>query len=411
MEKLVLIVEDDEPLRMLLKEMLAARGFTAITAANGQEGIDLFNKINCPVIITDLEMPVMSGREFIKRIKAVFEDVIIIVLTIHKKAELIIDIMKMGIYDYIIKPVKGDEIAHKLINAFETAELRRVKRSIEKERIAKLNDQLIWFQFNEKLTKRDYQRFSKSFFKSLHTSFTMGAGMGAVLTLLNLIITSAEKEGDKYLIDSDLFEIVKENMIHADRAIKGFADINKVINEEFSLQTIPLSNLYENIQDIIIDLKSYAEKKNQTILISELKEIYKNISIDINADYIKQSIKELLINAMKFSIEYSDIVVIFETQDESFLLSVINNPVKFKNGIKGIPQGYENIIFEPFYRISKTVSYGYDSLDYGLGLTLVEKIIEKHNGSASAGNFKDFSDLKKEPTDKVRISFNIPLKQ
>ena len=177
------------------------------------------------------------------------------------------------------------------------------------------------------------------------------------------------------------------------------------------MQTITLINLYENIRNTIDDLRKYTELKKQTILLSDLKEIYSNISIEVHIDYIKQAIKELLINAMKFSIQSSVIAVIFEIQEGSFLLSVVNNPVEFENGIKGIPPEYENVIFQPFYRIPKTVSLGYDSLDFGLGLTLVEKIIEKHNGSVIASNVKDFTDLKKEAMEKVSITINMPLIQ
>jgi signal transduction histidine kinase len=77
--------------------------------------------------------------------------------------------------------------------------------------------------------------------------------------------------------------------------------------------------------------------------------------------------------------------------------------------VKGIPQEYENIIFEPFFRMVNNVYEKYDTIDYGLGLTIVEKIIRKHNGEVSVTNVKDNSDFSRDPVTKVSFTIKIPL--
>ncbi len=409
MEKRILLVEDDEPLQLLLTEMLSTHAYTAITASNGQEGVDLYKKSQFEVVITDLQMPVMDGREFIEKLKSINENVIIIVATVQNNAQVIIDIMKMGIYDYIIKPVKGDEIAFTLQRAFEAAELRRIKKVLEKEKTTKLQNQLEWFQYTEKFLKKDSISFNKAFFESMHNSFTMGAGLGTVLTLLKIIKETAEKKDDKYIIDSELFEVVEKNAALAENAIMVFSKINKIIKDKVVLQKISIFDLHKSLMLFIKEMDKYTKIKKHKIIISDPRELFKNIYAKINLEYIKEAFKELLLNALKFSIPDSTILVILEPLGKEVQMSIINNPLNYENNIAGIPEEYENIVFEPFYRVSKTVFPGYDSLDCGLGLSLVEKIVEKHNGKVSAANIDDYSLLIKGPVEKVNVSLRIPV--
>jgi signal transduction histidine kinase len=87
---------------------------------------------------------------------------------------------------------------------------------------------------------------------------------------------------------------------------------------------------------------------------------------------------------------------------------MINDPVKTGDGVLGIPPEYEKIIFEPFYRISSLVYEKYNSLDLGIGLTFVEKIISRHGGEIFAENILDHSDIKKDPLTKVNLMISLP---
>jgi K+-sensing histidine kinase KdpD len=69
---------------------------------------------------------------------------------------------------------------------------------------------------------------------------------------------------------------------------------------------------------------------------------------------------------------------------------------------------YENIIFEPFFRKVKYVHEKYKTLDYGLGLTLVDRIIRKHNGKVIMYNITDYSDINKNPIKKVCCEVTLP---
>jgi len=96
------------------------------------------------------------------------------------------------------------------------------------------------------------------------------------------------------------------------------------------------------------------------------------------------------------------------TQNNTLRISFINDPQKTGDGIVGIPPEYEKIIFEPFYRISRLVFEKYNSLDFGIGLTFVEKIVTRHGGEIFAENILDYSDIKKDPLTKVNMMISLP---
>jgi len=410
MDNRVLLVDDDEALLLLLEEMLKSRGYEVICRLNGMDGIDAFKKFMPPVVITDLQMPQIDGREMIPLIKEIDDTAVIIVMSVLKEAEVIIDVMKNGVFDYIIKPVMGDELSLKTKRAFELAELRRMKKVSQKEKVKKLENQLSWAHYTENLLQKDYKRLDRTLFGNLHASFTMGAGMGAILTLLKLIAMNAKKDGDIIQIDKDLFDIVEENAKVAEHAIDAFNHINNIINEEFEFNEHKFIELYSLANETIGDIEKYLSLRNQKILLCDFKAGYEQHTFFCSMRLMKDAMKELFINAMKFSTEGSSIVVIFEVQNDSINLSVINTPKELENGIKGVPLEFEKLVFEPFFRISKSVTPGYHSYESGIGLSLVDKIAEKHKGTAELYNIMDYSDVSKEPIEKVNAVIRIPVR-
>jgi K+-sensing histidine kinase KdpD len=112
-----------------------------------------------------------------------------------------------------------------------------------------------------------------------------------------------------------------------------------------------------------------------------------------------------LFSAFKFSEPGSKIYILFEILKDNFHISILNTPEKDTKEQNGIPPEYQNIIFEPFFRISRLVYDKYPTLDFGLGLCHVEKIIRNHKGNIRTVNLKNSL----ENTGRVLIDFNIEI--
>lgn len=117
--KRILVIEDDEMSASFLKEVLEIYGYEVIVAYNGKLGLNYFEANPFPVIISDLEMPIMGGKELIIKLSEEKIPPIIIVQTAHNEADTVVDIMKMGVYDYLIKPVHVKDLVEKVAGAFE----------------------------------------------------------------------------------------------------------------------------------------------------------------------------------------------------------------------------------------------------------------------------------------------------
>lgn len=407
--KRVLIVDDDEITRNLLEEMLNAQGYVVALEINGKKALEQFKKNPFQVVVTDIEMPVMDGNELISRLVETEDDPVIVVLTVHDELDLVIDTMKKGVYDYIIKPFNADDILIKLRRAFEAADLRRMKRVLAKEKVVKLENQVNWFKWQDDFVKQEDDRIDRALFKSLHENFNQGSGFGLLMSLLDMISTSGKKEGDNYLIKAELYEMILRSKKYAEGVLTRFSEINNIISSEFELLRISLVYVHTLIEKVIQKVSKYKDVKNHNILFSKKKAAYSDVYVKINEKYFGDALYELLINALKFSEAKTDIIMMLHFDDKNSEISIINNPAESDKGTVGVPIEYENMVFDPFFRLVNYVHEEYETPDYGLGLTLVEKIIERHGGVITASNIKDYSDFSRDPIVKVSFTFTIPL--
>lgn len=125
MEKLirklrVLYIEDDLVHREELSDYLRRRVGRLYLAENGQQGLEKFEELSPDLVITDLRMPKMSGIELAKCIRGINKTVPIIVLTALSDKETILETVKLGILDYVLKPVDVKELMDVISRAVTT---------------------------------------------------------------------------------------------------------------------------------------------------------------------------------------------------------------------------------------------------------------------------------------------------
>lgn len=288
-------------------------------------------------------------------------------------------------------------------------ELERVRNLMEKRKIEEVDVEMDWREWQEKMMNRNITRTDKSLFRNINNSFTQGAGFGALISLLEMMESTAEKSGGKYTIDGAVFDLVGSNVKIAQTAFKTFSNIDWIISNDFELDTISFREFYDFCRVVISDIDAYCHLKDQRIIINNFSAEYGNERINFNSEFMKKAFYEVLINSLKFSRKGTYITVLVTISGRYATVSVLNDPEKGEDGIVGIPSEYEKVIFEPFFRLSKLVYEQYHVLDFGLGLTLVEKIISKHGGEVFVRNILDQSDMKREPITKVNLTINIPL--
>ncbi|MFC1540373.1 response regulator [Gemmatimonadota bacterium] len=113
----VLIVDDEEELTSALEERLNLRGFQARGVNTGAEALAWLEETPCDVVLLDVKMPGLGGLEVIKRIKNVYPQLEVILLTGHGSAQDAERGMELGAYDYLMKPLKIEVLAQLLVTA------------------------------------------------------------------------------------------------------------------------------------------------------------------------------------------------------------------------------------------------------------------------------------------------------
>ena len=109
MSKKILIVEDDGNIRELLRLYLEREGYEITEAANGEEGVELWRKINPDMILLDVMMPIMDGWQVCKIIRKESK-VPIIIMTAKGETFDKVNGLEMGADDYIVKPLEMREV-------------------------------------------------------------------------------------------------------------------------------------------------------------------------------------------------------------------------------------------------------------------------------------------------------------
>lgn len=408
-EKRVLLAEDDEVNANIMITMLEQKGYTVDHALDGTIALDLYKKYRYHIVITDLSMPNMDGNTLIGKIKSIDELTVIIIITGKYDSETIVKSMKQGVYDYLIKPIKMSNLEYMVKRAFEYAKLIRTEKSIEKQKQIKLEQQLDWYRWEEKIKNKQLNIKDHSLFSGLKEGFSQGAGLGTLITILELILTSGEEKGDEFIVDKTLINHAKENLEFAKKGLEIFTEIDNLEKNNLVTEQITIDQVYSHTENILAEIDEFRKKNNNTFLLSNKKEVFIEKSLNINISLFKEVIIEVIKNALKFSQKESEITVIFDMKDNNLKLSILNQPKKNENGSLGIPYEYENLVFEPFFRINKSLNEAYETLEFGIGLTLAEKIIKKHSGNIRIFNIKDYSDLKENPLEKVCLELIFPL--
>ena len=129
----VLVVDDEENLRLVLKTLLRRHGYEVESAATGEDALGLVDSFGPDVVLTDVRMPKMGGLDLLAALKAKGNDATVIVMSAYGNMDLAIDAMKAGAYDYVQKPFKHDEVVLALRKAEERESLRRENRALRDE--------------------------------------------------------------------------------------------------------------------------------------------------------------------------------------------------------------------------------------------------------------------------------------
>ncbi|HHO74895.1 MAG TPA: response regulator [Deltaproteobacteria bacterium] len=130
-EKVVLVIDDDEGDCCLVEDILSEDGIKVVKAIGGEKGIHILSGREFPLVITDLRMPDIDGMAIIDFIRKRQINSLIVVLTGYASIDSVIDALRCGAYDYIIKPFGTDLLRFTVKRAFDYIALRDEQQRVK----------------------------------------------------------------------------------------------------------------------------------------------------------------------------------------------------------------------------------------------------------------------------------------
>src|SRR2546430_1456261 len=127
----VLVVDDEDGIRQALTRFLTRLGYDVQAAANANEALQLLAAHNPQAMLCDIRMPETSGVELLPKVLARDPDLAVLMLTAIDEPRTAIECLKLGAYDYLIKPVDLEELELSLQHALRQRQLEVDRRELE----------------------------------------------------------------------------------------------------------------------------------------------------------------------------------------------------------------------------------------------------------------------------------------
>ena len=143
----ILVVDDEELFIEYIQRAMSDENYNVITAASAQEGLDILEKQQVSMVISEYEIPLMNGLEFLEKVRIIYPNILTIMVTEHADIDLAIKaINEAGVYKFLLKPL--DDIDFK----------NMIKKTLESLQVIKERDVLIRKVKTHESTLKDLEK-------------------------------------------------------------------------------------------------------------------------------------------------------------------------------------------------------------------------------------------------------------
>lgn len=390
---MILIVDDNQENIFSLKALLTLHKFEVDTASSGEEALKKILQNMYSLVILDVQMPEMDGFEVAEAISGYskLKDIPIIFLSAvntHKK--FITKGYKSGAIDYVTKPFDPDILLLKVKTFYRLSEQTRQLVALEKS----LREEIEWRKQAESLLERKVEERTREL---IHTN-------------QRLEQSNKELQQFVYIASHDLQEPLRKIQTFINISLERYLDDKtklKVYLDKIFASTKRLRNLISDLlkYSIINAEEIFVKTDLNTILDETLSDIEFPASagtpvieiptmpaIEVMPSQLRQVFQNLISNSLKFC--RPNVPCIIRVRAERVAEKVIHAPLSdtgdycritiSDNGI-GFRQEYADKIFEIFQRLNDRENYE----GTGIGLSIVRKVVERHDGIIAARSEED----------------------
>jgi len=406
----ILIVDDEEAVRNMLRIHLSPN-YLCATAASAEEAIRLLKLKTFSIVLTDVIMPGLSGVELLREITTRYPETVVIVFSSIDRTQRVIDAIRMGAFDYLIKPVDFEVLHLTIERAFKRREIlqaassykqdlerRNAELAASKSQLEKEQSSLVQ---NEKMNSLG--QFAAGVAHELNNpvGFILGNveflqecadGLEKLLAFYNTCHLPDEESANLNRLKQEIsFEHTLKNL-HSivEDCREGAIRIRDVVQNlrlfsRLDEAEIKKVDLHEGIESTIRLLAKYYG----TGQIRIVRDYGQLPPVDCYAGQLNQVWSNLLINAAQAMKNGGEVHISTKRETRSVIVTIADNGC-------GIASEDIQKIFDPFFT-TKPVGEG-----TGLGLSVTYSIIEQHGGTIAVA-----SQIGKGTTFKVTLPIEV----
>jgi signal transduction histidine kinase len=382
----ILYIEDDPASRSLVERTLKFAGYRVLVAERGLEGIDLARRERPDLILTDINLPDISGRDVTATLRADdrFDNTPIVALTAQTLDEFRTLALGAGVNGYLTKPIDiealADNVKRYLEGARDTVDesaLAAAKEQYVGDVVTRLEQQVRDLQtMNENLLRLDKMKdtFIQVTAHELRTPLTLVFGYSRLIE---------EAPDIKSLISADdnlatLMKGLQDSIKRMQNIINEILTVSRIITNQIdlSITTVSPGHLMETT------ISNFADGLKQRRLTVNMDPIGWPERIRADGELLAMVFSNLLSNAIKYTPDGGQITITANQQDPNCVIRIQDTGI-------GIAPGDLVKIFESFhttgdYMLHSTSKTAFRGGGIGLGLAVVRGVAEAHGGTIRA---------------------------
>ncbi|HPO49015.1 MAG TPA: response regulator [Spirochaetota bacterium] len=411
MQNRILLLDDEPAIVNILDLILKNHNYKTSCFTSPLKALESFKTNNFDVVLSDYFMPEINGYDFFKQIRYINPDIPFIFLTANTDLSKIVEFLKEGVDDYILKPAINDELVFRINRTVELKKHRKIAERIESEKkIIELEHKRIanWrmlYAYKEVKNNCDILNFLN---RNINST-------GGSMWINLLDEEKIELDENYYKISKDILNLIIDCGKKSLNIFNLISYISQIDEMEYDVKEFSFENLYNYIKNYSENEIGSIIKKYQRKLNFEKINVFYKMSLKIDVEILKKVINELLYNSIKYSPSDTNIEFAFLKNESVRKLEIIikNIPREMEqddlegNKIVGIPYEYSELVFDLFYTIEPFQNrLEEEEWQDGSGLYISRKLLSKMGCLISASNGVDWT--KSHPEEYVNFIISIP---
>jgi len=346
----ILIVDDDDIVLYFLQETLEMQGHTVKACKDPTDAVNILAREEFQIMFSDMNMPKMTGLALLRKAKAVQPEIDVILVTGFATIETAVEAMRIGAYDYIVKPLNTHEIKILVDRVLMHARMRKdLDRANE---LNKLKDEFIGNLSHELRTP-------------------IAVVFAATQTLQNDLKKIAESKHNNNAME--MAAMILDNSQKTISILNDLADAFRSGRKSIvlSCESVDICAL---VKDCVETVQPLISEKKITV---DHNCVEKKLLIEADPVKLRQVFLNLLGNSIKFTPSGGKVTITSEKIGEEISVSVQDTGI-------GIAEEEQNRVFDKFYQVKNAKQA--NSTSFGLGLALVKAIVEAHGWKISVSS-------------------------